>query len=414
MNLNCAGGAAVFAFCFLLSSMAFAQSGQNVMVPPGADLPPMTQLTEEGPVIPWDVKTVDDFQLIDQDKKPVTRKTLLGKPWIVNFVFGRCSTHCPLTSRRIMELNQELSDVDVQFVTITVDPENDTPDFLKGVSEIWKAESPRWRWLTGEPAQIWKLIREGFKVPAWENVGTARMPGMEFAHTNHLIHIDAQGRILGRYRSDTASELVTLRRVLKGQIETPKAHQPATQDQIALYQELLAGQPAGAAVEDPLAKLPEWARRLPAVNASLNGLATLLLVLGFLTVKRANFRLHKRMMIAAFVVSVAFLACYLTYHTALTVYAGSHGKSFSGPPYLKPVYLGILISHVILATTVPVLAIITIRNGLRAYPAKNDFDAFRSMLQERYDHKRWAKITFPIWLYVSVTGVVIYGMLYWL
>lgn len=398
----------------LLTRPACAQeqpASPPVLVAPGTKIPRVaeTQLLPDGPIVPWDPNSVGDFQLIDQDGKPVTRRSLLGRPWVANFIFGSCSTHCPLTSKRIKELIEELGATDVRFVTISVDPVNDTPFFLKGLSEIYvprNAKPAEWLWLTGTEVEIYKLIREGFKVPAWKYAGTDVLPGMEFAHSNHLVHVDAQGKIVGRYRSDTAAELMTLQQVLRGKISTPPEHQPATREQILALRRLREG--------DPLASLPAWAQRLPATNASLNGLATLLLVAGFLAAKRMKFRLHKRMMLTAFFVSVLFLASYLTYHACLTLYTDSHGRKFTGPASLLWVYRTILITHVVLATTVPVLAIITIRNGLRAYPAKKDEDAFRSMMQERYDHKRWAKITFPIWLYVSVTGVVIYGMLYWL
>jgi uncharacterized membrane protein YozB (DUF420 family) len=96
-------------------------------------------------------------------------------------------------------------------------------------------------------------------------------------------------------------------------------------------------------------------------------------------------------MLSAFVVSIVFLACYLVYH----YHVGS--KPFEGPPAVRPVYYTILITHVFLAACVPVLAGVTIVLGLKDRRAK---------------HRRWARWTFPIWLYVSITGVVIYVMLY--
>lgn len=145
------------------------------------------------------------------------------------------------------------------------------------------------------------------------------------------------------------------------------------------------------------ADLPGWAAGLPSVNASLNALATILLVVGFVLVKRGRKTAHRNVMLAAFGTSVVFLVCYLVYHFALHHYTGTHGKSFSGTGAARAVYFVILISHVILAAVVPILAIVTIVRGLRA-------DWVR--------HRRIAKITFPIWLYVSITGVVIYLMLY--
>lgn len=142
---------------------------------------------------------------------------------------------------------------------------------------------------------------------------------------------------------------------------------------------------------------PDWVHLLPSVNAALNGLATVLLVTGYVLIRRGRRELHKRAMLTAFAASIAFLACYLTYHGALQHYTGSGHREFSGAGALKGVYLVILVSHVVLAAAVPVLASITIYRGI-----KGDWPR----------HRRIARITFPIWLYVSVTGVIIYWMLY--
>jgi len=133
-------------------------------------------------------------------------------------------------------------------------------------------------------------------------------------------------------------------------------------------------------------------RYLPDVNAALNATATVLLVAGYMLIRRRRELAHKRVMLMAFSVSVLFLASYLTYHIG-------HGAAtpFTGQGLIRPVYFTILISHIILAAAVPVLAMVTIVLGLR---------------DRRLAHLRWARWTFPIWLYVSVTGVVIYMLLY--
>lgn len=142
---------------------------------------------------------------------------------------------------------------------------------------------------------------------------------------------------------------------------------------------------------------PDWVLALPSVNALLNGAATILLVAGLAAIKTGRRGAHKRIMLTAFCVSVAFLACYLTYHFGLRHYTGSSSKPFPADHAGRPAYLTILVTHVVLAAAVPVLAIVTIVRGLR---------------QDWERHRRIAKITFPIWLYVSVTGVIIYWMLY--
>lgn len=130
---------------------------------------------------------------------------------------------------------------------------------------------------------------------------------------------------------------------------------------------------------------------LPSVNAILNATAAVLLVWGYRLIRRKRIGAHRKVMITAFVTSCLFLVCYVVYHAQV----GS--KHFPHTGALRTVYFAILGTHTVLAATVPVLAIITLRRGLTA----------------RYDkHRRIAKWTLPIWLYVSVTGVVVYLMLY--
>ena len=134
---------------------------------------------------------------------------------------------------------------------------------------------------------------------------------------------------------------------------------------------------------------------LPHVNASLNALATVLLIVGYLQIKRKQESAHKWTMLACFGVSVLFLACYLTYH--LNIVGGSKRFPSYPPAIVRYSYYSILLSHVLLAAAVPFLAIATICLGLWNW---------------RRAHVRLAWWTFPIWLYVSVTGVIVYLMLY--
>ena len=130
---------------------------------------------------------------------------------------------------------------------------------------------------------------------------------------------------------------------------------------------------------------------LPSVNAALNLTSTILLVTAWYFIKNRRIQAHRRCMIAAFVTSALFLISYVTYHAQI----GS--RPFPGTGAIRVVYFSILIPHVILAAAVLPLAIITLRRGLR----RDD---------ER--HRRLAKVTLPIWLFVSVTGVIVYVMLY--
>ena len=130
---------------------------------------------------------------------------------------------------------------------------------------------------------------------------------------------------------------------------------------------------------------------LPLVNASLNGIATVLLLVGYVCIRQRRIAAHRAAMVTAFATSVLFLISYLVYHA----HAGS--RPFPGQGPIRVVYFVILISHIILAATIPPLAGITL---WRAY-------------RRRFDrHMKIARWTLPLWLYVSVTGIVVYWMLY--
>lgn len=130
---------------------------------------------------------------------------------------------------------------------------------------------------------------------------------------------------------------------------------------------------------------------LPALNASLNGLAAILLVVGRVAIRSGRRGLHQKLMVSTLVVSAAFLTSYLIYHY-------QHGSTpFAGEGWSRPLYFTILISHTILAASLVPLVFVTVRHAVRS-----DFER----------HPRWARITWPIWVYVSVTGVIIYFMLY--
>jgi uncharacterized membrane protein YozB (DUF420 family) len=137
--------------------------------------------------------------------------------------------------------------------------------------------------------------------------------------------------------------------------------------------------------------MPLTASDLPALNATLNATAAVLLLAGWWNIKRRRIQVHRRFMIAAFVASSLFLISYTTYHAQV----GS--KHFPGTGLARVIYFSILIPHVTLAAAVLPLAIVTLRRGLRRDDSR---------------HRRLARLTFPIWLFVSVTGVLVYLMLY--
>ena len=132
---------------------------------------------------------------------------------------------------------------------------------------------------------------------------------------------------------------------------------------------------------------------LPGINASLNSISALLLAIGYILIRRGRVAAHRFCMLSAFATSTLFLLSYLTYHFQV----GS--VPYEGQGWVRPLYFSILISHVILAAAIVPLALVTLVRAVRG-----KFER----------HKRIARWTLPIWLYVSVTGVIVYWMLYWL
>lgn len=136
---------------------------------------------------------------------------------------------------------------------------------------------------------------------------------------------------------------------------------------------------------------------LPAIDATLNGLSAALLTAGFIFIRQKKIIAHRNCMISAFCVSVIFLICYVSYHTYLIRVLHRGPTEFLNPLWFRPIYLVILISHSILAIVIVPMILITLSRALR----------------ERFDlHKKIARWTWPLWMYVSITGVVVYLLLY--
>jgi uncharacterized membrane protein YozB (DUF420 family) len=135
----------------------------------------------------------------------------------------------------------------------------------------------------------------------------------------------------------------------------------------------------------------------PHLNAALNGLGSVFLLSGFFFILKRRIHEHRFCMIAASSVSALFLISYITHHALRTYYFGLGPTRFTGEGLARPIYLTILTSHTVLATVIAPFVIVTLRRGL-----KGRFDA----------HRRIARLAYPIWLYVSITGVIVYLMLY--
>jgi uncharacterized membrane protein YozB (DUF420 family) len=136
---------------------------------------------------------------------------------------------------------------------------------------------------------------------------------------------------------------------------------------------------------------------LPPVNASLNALSAIFLATGYVFIRRGNITAHRNCMITAFITSIIFLGCYLTYHIGLYYFNHQPVTRFLRPAWFRPIYLAILLTHTVLAVVIVPLILITLSRA-----AKQRFPA----------HKKIARWTLPLWFYVSVTGVVVYWLLY--
>ena len=413
-------------------------------------------------VINFPRRELPEFEFPECMGGVVSRKSLLGKRWLASFVFTRCVETCPMITRNVSDLHRRVaeSNPDFQFVTFSVDSSYDTAEVLKAYAETFRADHERWKFLTGDENTIHELIRTGFTQYVKPNLGEARKPGFEVAHSNRAVLINEEGVPVATYLMTDPDHVVKLRRVIEGKDDFPVPGPPvsggpvignvpgfsfsvapvggsdATGEEAKSEvssdgetspkpYEATSDEKKNSSGSDPDAvdaadkneadnsedseaaasernekiqqKLPLWVSRLPSINAALNSCCTILLVAGLMAIKSKKRILHRNFMVTAFLVSVVFLGCYLTYHQALHHFTGERGRAFIGSATATLVYRSILIPHVILAVFVPILAI----------------RVFVHAWRERWpEHRRLAKITFPIWLFVSITGVVIYGMLY--
>lgn len=136
---------------------------------------------------------------------------------------------------------------------------------------------------------------------------------------------------------------------------------------------------------------------LPVVNAILNGLTAILLTAGYYFIRQRNKIAHRNCMVSAFIASVLFLICYITYHSYVAAVLHKGPTVFKDPPWFRTIYLTILLTHTALAAVIVPMVLITLNRAV----------------QQRFElHKKIARWTWPLWMYVSVTGVVIYFLLY--
>ncbi len=319
------------------------------------------------------------FEFVERSGRAVSEADLGDKVCLVSFIFTRCPLSCPRITGVMKGLQGRLGSSDVLLVSISVDPEFDTPRILKTYADGFGARADRWWFLTSSKARVTDLVQHRFKLPLVETTPAERANGAEIVTHSDRIGLVDRGVLVGYYDS---TDPVAVDRAAARAIRLSK---------------------------------PAWVRALPRLNASLNALCAVFLVAGWFLIrnrdsqgprtnttndspqpspllKQPPVRGHVVCMILALLTSSIFLTCYLVYHYQ----AGSVPYPFGGPPAL--VYFTILLSHTLLATlgVVPLVLVTLIR------AMKHDF----------LRHVRVARVAFPIWVYVSITGVVIYLMLY--
>ena len=304
------------------------------------------------------------FSLTERSERTVTNADLEGRVWVATFMFTHCPGICkPMTASmaRLQDKLREHPQGDtVRLVMFSLDPERDTPARLREYALEYGADPDQWLFLTGEKQTIWALANDGFKMGVTDSPNTPINP---IAHGPHFALVDQNGQIRDFYDS----------------------LDPARMAQLALDIDRLI-LPWGVDLS-----------MLPDVNAALNTLATAMLIVGYALIRRKRIIAHRNTMISAFGVSCLFLVLYVLHKVWRAQSGGDLHTEYNAQGALKLAYLLILMTHLVLAMAVPVFAIVLIRLGLTG----------------RYEtHRRVARWGYPIWLYVSVTGVVIYLMLY--
>ncbi|MFO0891316.1 MAG: DUF420 domain-containing protein [Isosphaeraceae bacterium] len=313
-------------------------------------------------------ETLGLIHLTEASGRSVTEADLGDRVAIMSFIFTRCQLSCPRISGVMKDLQGRLADSSVLLLSLSVDPEHDTPEILRAYGQSYGADPNRWWFLTGARVHIYELILRKFRLSVGENTSPDPDGQNEaIVHSDRLALVD-HGRIVGLFRTSEASQLEEL---------TSRARRLAA---------------------------PDWVKALPLVNASLNGLCAVLLVLGWIQLRgrvqggeaglllQPRVRRHVACMVLAVITSGLFLVCYLVYHYQ----AGS--VPFRRQGFIRTLYFTVLLSHTVLATfgVVP-LVLLTLYRAVRGEFAR---------------HRLVAAFTFPIWLYVSITGVLIYLMLY--
>jgi uncharacterized membrane protein YozB (DUF420 family)/cytochrome oxidase Cu insertion factor (SCO1/SenC/PrrC family) len=316
---------------------------------------------------PPERRPIKDFLLTEHGGTMLSKQRLSGQVWVASFFFIRCTESCPKLVEALTRLHGELAGSKVRLVSFSADPAHDSVDRLRAFAAAQGADAQRWWFVTGAKDQVRALAEKSFLVNL---VDTPEAPiGQHVTHSNRLFVVDREGQVIGE-----GIEVVR-RASIDGPFEI---------DERALRRVFLRaldedqGRPLGLA-------------DLPLVNATLNGTAAVLLLIGWGFIRAGWYQAHGVTMSLAFAASSLFLASYLYYHA----FVGD--TKFVGPPAWRTFYLVLLASHVILAiVTVPLVLLALWKAARRQWQG----------------HRRYARWTLPIWLYVSVTGIAVYLLLY--
>ena len=164
---------------------------------------------------PQPLGTLPAFDLIERRQAPLRLDDLRGKVWVANFMYTSCVEVCPLQSAEMARLQTAFADhADLRLVSISVDPERDTPAVLTAYAENFRADPERWLFATGEPDAVARLAQEGFRLSAASYVSGEDGEDYAFIHSNRFVLVDRQGHIRGYYRSTDPDDLARLRRDL--------------------------------------------------------------------------------------------------------------------------------------------------------------------------------------------------------
>jgi len=305
---------------------------------------------------------IGDFLLQERDGQYVRTRDLLGKIWVAQFFYpgcNLCSRNTP-TMQRMQERYRGKSDIRL----VSVDLLGVKLETLQSFAKDHQADDRQWLFLTGTEAETKAVAQGCFSQFVFRNEKPT--VGDEISHETNLVLVDWNGNMVGRINGVEASAADELQREI---------------DKLRVRRRM----------EE---RIPVTGAQLPWFNAMLNSSCTVLLILGWVLIKMRYETLHKIVMLLALAVSMIFLSSYLFYHF---VVLEMESMRFQGEGPIRYVYFTILLSHTILAILVAPLAITITVQGLR--------DA-------RLIHRKMAKWTLPIWLYVSVTGVIVYWMLY--